>query len=119
MGVAANMRNYPASQLLRLDAKFKINGPILQNRRPANLNICFGTHDAQVLLSSLQPHVAASQGSACSSGFEEPSYVLRKIGLSDNDAKSSVRFSVGLKTTKSEIDEALVHIKTALENSCW
>ena len=80
--------------------------------------LCFGTHDAQVLLSNLQPHVAASQGSACSSGFEEPSYVLRKIGLSDNDAKSSVRFSVGLKTTKSEIDEAVVHIKTALETSC-
>ena len=66
----------------------------------------------------MQPNVAASQGSACSSGFEEPSYVLRKIGLGDNDVKSSVRFSVGLKTTKSEIDEALVHIKTALERSC-
>jgi cysteine desulfurase len=82
VGVAANMRNYPASQLLRLDAKFKINGPILQNRRPANLNICFGTHDAKVFLSNLQPHVAASQGSACSSGFEEPFHVLRKIGSS-------------------------------------
>lgn len=115
---ASNTRDYLASQLLRLDAKFKINGPPLHNRHPANLNICFGTHDAQVLLSNLQPHVAASQGSACSSGFEEPSHVLRKIGLTDNDAKSSVRFSVGLKTTKSEIDEALVHIKTALENSC-
>jgi len=92
----SNARDYLANQLLSLDAKFKINGPILQNRHPANLNICFGTHDARVLLSNLQPHVAASQGSACSSGFEEPSYVLRKIGLSDNDAKSSVRFSVRL-----------------------
>lgn len=115
--VVSHTRDYLASRLLNLDDAFKINGPNLHDRHPANLNLCFGNYDAQMLLSNMQPNVAASQGSACSSGFEEPSYVLRKVGLSDNEAKSSVRFSVGLKTTKSEIDEALVHIKTALERS--
>ena len=50
----SNKIDYLASQLLRLDTKFKINGLLLKNRHPGNLNICCGTHDAQVILSNLQ-----------------------------------------------------------------
>lgn len=69
--VASNTIDYLASQLLSLDDNFKINGPLLQNRRPANLNIYFGNYDAHLLLSNMQSNVAASQGSACSCGLEE------------------------------------------------
>ena len=116
--VASSSRDYLANKLLSLHEHFKLNGPKLQNRHPANLNICFSNYEAQLLLNNLQPNVAASQGSACSSGFEEPSYVLKKIGLSDSDANASVRFSVGLQTTKSEIDDAMTHIEAALERLC-
>ena len=116
--VASSSRDYLANKLLSLHENFKLNGPKLQNRHPANLNICFRNYEAQLLLNNLQPNVAASQGSACSSGFEEPSYVLKKIGLSDSDANASVRFSVGLQTTKSEIDDAMTHIEAALERLC-
>ena len=43
--VVSNTRDHLTSQLLRRDAKSKINGPPLQNRHSPNLNICFGTHD--------------------------------------------------------------------------
>ena len=51
--------------------------------------------------------LACSVGAACSSGAVEPSHVLTAIGLSQEEAKSSLRFSLGRHTTESEIDFAL------------
>jgi cysteine desulfurase len=51
--------------------------------------------------------LACSVGAACSSGAVEPSHVLTAIGLSQEEAKSSLRFSLGRQTTESEIDFAL------------
>ena len=58
--------------------------------------------DAKQLLQLLQPRVAASTGSACASGFQEPSYVLMAIGLTEEEARSSIRFSIGATTTKED-----------------
>ncbi len=63
---------------------------------------------AHDLLAALQPKLAVSTGSACASGIPEPSHVLRGIGLTAQEAMSSIRFSVGRCTTDADIAEAAV-----------
>ena len=68
-------------------------------------NLCFPGVDAETLLIQLDLHgIAASQGSACSSGALEPSRILTNMGLSQTLARSSIRFSLSRFTTKQEID---------------
>ncbi len=86
-----------------------INGS-LTHRHPGNLNISFPDMDAHSLLQALQPNVAASTGSACTTGTPEPSHVLRAIGLSDDRAEASVRFSFGLHNTEDEVHQAVGYI---------
>jgi len=86
-----------------------INGSSTQ-RHPGNLNIHFPDFDARDLLQSLQPNIAASTGSACSTGVEEPSYVLTALGLSTTEASESIRFSFGIDQTKDIIKEAATFI---------
>jgi cysteine desulfurase len=77
-------------------------------------NLCFPGVDAETLLIQLDLHgVAASQGSACSSGALEPSRILLAMGLSQNLARSSLRFSLSRFTTEEEID-ATVELLAAL-----
>ena len=81
-----------------------------ENRLPNNANILFkGISSADLLIMLDMEGIAVSAGSACSakSASPEPSYVLRAIGLSEKDAKSSIRFSFGRQTTKEDIDRAL------------
>jgi cysteine desulfurase len=84
-----------------------LNGSTKVERHPGNANLRFSNFDARELLSMIQPRIAASMGSACSSGIPEPSYVLRKIGLSTEEAYSSIRFSLGLDTTDDDINDAI------------
>jgi cysteine desulfurase len=83
-------------------AGVRVNGGS-SSRLPGNLNVSFAGVDAESLLMSL-PDVALSTGSACSSAAVEPSHVLRAIGLSETEARSSVRFGLGRFTTGEEID---------------
>lgn len=87
----------------------RLNGPPLDNRRLVNnLNISVdGVQGETVLLGLDMAGVAASAGSACTTGNSEPSHVLRAIGLSDREARSSIRLSVGRGNTESDIDDAL------------
>src|SRR5690554_114000 len=89
-----------------LGVLFSLNGEATQ-RHPGNLNICFHGVNADSLLNTLQPLVCASTGSACNSGFIESSYVLRAIGLSPEEASSSIRFSVGRFSTSEQVTEAV------------
>ncbi len=104
------------SELAKSDINFAINGPPESQRHPGNLNVCFHGCVAQDLLMAMQPYVAASSGSACNSGVVEPSYVLRAIGLSEDEARASVRFSVGRYTTEEDIVTAVGHIKSAFSS---
>ena len=102
----AGMRDYFLKQVLETVPDLKINGS-MSARHPGNLNVQFPGLEAQIILNGLQPHVAASTGSACTSGQPEPSHVLRAIGLSNSEAESSIRFSLGRFTTPDEINRAV------------
>ena len=100
--------------LKRLPWPIALNGPQGQARHPGNANIRFAEFSAYDILSTLQPHLAASTGSACTSGIPEPSHVLRAIGLSGEEAESSIRFSLGFGTTDADLEEAVRLITEAL-----
>ena len=61
------------------------------------------------------PEIAVSSGSACTSASLEPSYVLRALGMNDELAHSSLRFSVGRFTTEEDVDAAIAQVRTAVE----
>lgn len=93
------------SWALGVSLPVQLNGHPNQ-RIPGNLNYRFDGLDAGELLEAVAADVAASTGSACTSAEVEPSYVLRALGLSDEQAASSIRFGLGRFTTEAEIDRA-------------
>lgn len=92
----------------------ELNGPTGQARHPGNANIRFTGFSAHDILGALQPHLAASTGSACTSGIQEPSHVLQAIGMTRGDAEASVRFSLGLDTSDEDIQDAIGLIEDVL-----
>jgi cysteine desulfurase len=92
---------------------WQINGST-EHRYHGNLNIRRDGLDAARLISELRT-VAFSAGSACASGSGRPSHVLKAIGLTDAQARSSIRLGFGRTTTEAEIDEALTLITAAAD----
>ena len=88
-----------------------VNGS-MEHRVAGNLNISFAYVEGESLMMALKD-LAVSSGSACTSASLEPSYVLRALGLNDELAHSSIRFTIGRFTTEEEIDYAvkLLHQK--------
>ena len=80
---------------------------------PGIINISFNFVEGESLIMSL-PDIALSSGSACTSASLEPSYVLRALGLNDELAHSSLRFSIGRFTTEEDVDHAISSVKTAV-----
>ena len=74
-----------------------------ERRLPGNLNIRFPAIDADSLLTVLHGQVSASTGSACNAGLIEPSYVLRALGMNNDQINSSIRFGFGRQSTMEEI----------------
>jgi cysteine desulfurase len=89
-----------------------INGDIDQ-RVPGNLNVSFNFVEGESLIMALKD-LAVSSGSACTSASLEPSYVLRAIGLNDELAHSSLRFTIGRFTTEEDVDYAIEKVKEAV-----
>lgn len=87
----------------------QVNGHPHQ-RLPHLTNLAFGNTDGEQLLLSLKD-LAVSTGSACTSASVEPSYVLRALGVPDELAYASIRFSLGRFTTAEQIDYAIQHIQ--------
>jgi cysteine desulfurase len=90
-----------------------LNGDAVQ-RVANNLNVSFNFVEGESLMMALKD-LAVSSGSACTSATLEPSYVLRALGLSDEMAHSSIRFSMGRFTTKEEVDQVLDFAKFAVD----
>ncbi len=90
-----------------------INGHAEQ-RIPGLLNVSFNYVEGESLIMALKD-MAVSSGSACTSASLEPSYVLRALGLSDEMAHSSLRFSLGRYTTAEEIDGVVAQIHHAVD----
>lgn len=86
------------------------------NRLPNNANLTFNGVSGEALLAILDLNgVCASLGAACSAGTIEPSYVLKAIGKTDAEAKSSLRFTFGEENTVEEIDYCVSVLKNAVE----
>ncbi len=94
----------------------KLNGPRKQNRLPANADFSFEYIEGESILFSLDlAGISVSSGSACSSGSLEPSHVLLSIGLPEELAHGSIRFSFGKHNTAEEVDYAVDSLKQAVD----
>ncbi len=90
-----------------------LNGSAQQSV-PGIINISFAFVEGESLIMALRD-LAVSSGSACTSASLEPSYVLRALGLNDEMAHSSIRFSIGRYTTKEQIDDTIAKVRRAVE----
>jgi cysteine desulfurase len=90
-----------------------INGD-MEQRFCGSLNVSFNFVEGESLMMALKD-LAVSSGSACTSASLEPSYVLRALGLNDEMAHSSIRFSIGRFTTDEDIDHAIKVITQSID----
>jgi cysteine desulfurase len=110
----STVREAFARSLREHGVDFRVNGvEDLHLRHPGNLNIRITGADAQQLLQLIQPMISASTGSACTSGTQEASYVLSAIGLTEDESRSSIRFSIGATTAIEDVVYAAREIAKA------
>jgi cysteine desulfurase len=109
----SDLRNKLEKGIVENVPNTQINGDFMQ-RLPNTSNISFGKIDGELLLMSLN-EIAVSNGSACNSASTEPSYVLKAMGLADDLAYSSIRFSLGRMTQENDIDLAIKHVANVVK----
>lgn len=98
-----------------LESHGTVNGT-LHNRLAYNLNMRFEGIESKAMINSISTKVALSAGSACTTNITEPSHVLLSLGLSEQEAHSSIRLSFGRFTTDEEINFATEQLsKTILK----
>ncbi|MEK7598715.1 MAG: cysteine desulfurase family protein [Patescibacteria group bacterium] len=108
------LRDYLIKKVLKEISKSKLNGSKIK-RSPNNVNFSFQNTEGEGLILSLDMEgVAASTGSACSSGALTPSHVLLSIGLKPEEAHGSLRMTLGKYTTKKEVDAAIAKLKNVI-----
>jgi cysteine desulfurase len=109
------LRDRLEETLTRLLPAVRVNGS--RSRRVANTtNLAFAGAGGEALVIALDLQgISCSTGAACSSGAVEPSHVLLAIGLSPDEARSSLRFSLGRGTTSDQIDRAIAIIPPTVE----
>ncbi|MCD6415901.1 MAG: cysteine desulfurase NifS [Planctomycetes bacterium] len=106
----AAMRDRLEAGILKSCPDVRVNGD-RQNRLPNTLNVSFEFIEGEAILLSLNElEVAASSGSACTSGSLEPSHVMRAMGVPFTAAHGSIRFSLSRYNTEKDIDYVLEHL---------
>lgn len=104
----SELRDFLETELLMLPNTLLIGDP--ENRIHNTSNICFKGQDANALIGRMK-NIAVSNGSACSSAVIEPSHVLKAMGLNDDDAFASLRFSLGKFNTIEDVEAVINKIK--------
>jgi cysteine desulfurase len=102
------LRDKLENSLLKIEDT-NVNGST-KYRLPHVSNVSFGNIDGNVLMTGLNKTIAVSSGSACTSASPEPSHVLKALGLEDEPAHSSIRFSLGKDSSAEEIDFTIDHV---------
>ena len=111
----SNLRNYFIKRILDEIPFSRINGD-KSNRLSGNISVSFQFINGQELLSILDLNeICASTGSACSSGKNKTSHVLEAIGLNEDLANSTIRFTISKNNTKDEIDYCIKILKENIE----
>lgn len=106
-----SLRNYLIKRVLKEIPKAYLNGSS-EKRSPNNANFRFDSVEGEGLILSLDMDgIAASTGSACSSGALDPSHVLLALGLKHEQAHGSLRLTLGKNTTKKELDHTVTKLK--------
>ena len=108
------LRDKLESELMQVEETY-INGTT-ESRMPHVTNISFKHVEGEGLMMTFNKTIAVSSGSACTSASLEPSYVLKALGLGDDLAHSSIRFSLGRFTTEEEVDRAVALVKHGVEH---
>lgn len=110
-----SLRDRLIDKILKEIPDTKLNGSKIK-RSPNNVNISFKNVEGESLILMLDAEgIAASTGSACSSGSLNPSHVLLSIGLKPEEAHGSLRLTLGKSTTKKDIDIAIGKIRKVVE----
>jgi cysteine desulfurase len=109
------LRNYIIEKVLKEIPDSHLNGS-KEKRSPNNINFRFDNVEGESLVLLLdQKGIAASTGSACSSGTLNPSHVLLALGLKPEQSHGSLRLTLGKKTTKEELDYTIDKLKETIE----
>jgi cysteine desulfurase len=112
--VIATLRDHLRQRLLESIPELVINGDI-ENRLAGNLHISIPGVPNSAVIARVRSKLAISTGSACTSGIEAPSHVLRAIGLSDSSMKGALRIGLGKFTTDDDVNQAAEILSTAVK----
>jgi cysteine desulfurase len=110
-----DLTGYFYNELRREIPGIRLNGHPTK-RLPNTLNLSFPDIQGNILLEKLKKEIAASTGSACHEGKHKPSSVLKAMGLSDREALSALRLSLGINNTEVQIRRAVKSIAEAYRN---
>ncbi|MBE6066877.1 MAG: cysteine desulfurase NifS [Clostridium lundense] len=109
------LRDILINELLQIPGT-KLNGAKGEKRLPGSVNITFNDAQAELMLMMMDREgIFVSSGSACQAGAVEPSHVLKAIGLSNKEAKETIRFSLGDKTTKEHVDNVINVVRDCVQ----
>ena len=109
----ARLRDKLENALLQLE-ETRVNGSLV-DRLPNVTNISFRYVESEALMMGFNKDIALSSGSACTSASMEPSHVLKAMGLDDDTAHGSLRFSLGRYTTEAEIDFVIDRVTASVQ----
>ncbi|MBX7109323.1 MAG: IscS subfamily cysteine desulfurase [Chitinophagales bacterium] len=108
----SGLRDKLENALLQLEEAYVNGNPA--HRLPHISNISFKYVEGEGLMMAFNKDIAVSSGSACTSASLEPSYVLKALGLGDDLAHSSIRFSLGRFTTEEQVDYTIQRLTDAV-----
>jgi cysteine desulfurase len=110
----ATLRDHLQQRLLESIPELVVNGDI-ENRLAGNLHISIPGVPNSAVIARVRSKLAISTGSACTSGVEAPSHVLRAIGLSDSSMEGALRIGLGKFTTDDDVNQAAEILSTAVK----